>query len=190
MIVAASVVVGARVLATADDSVQVWTVAGDVGVGERLAGDDLVARRVRFAEEADLDRYLLVEEELPADLTVIRPLGAGELLPRGAVGSGEDAGTVTISLAVDPALVPSGVDSGSVVDVYVLGLRRGGANGGDDGGPALDGVSVVAAPPVEEALTTSGQRQVELAVPDEDVAAFYTLLDSFDQPTVSVAQDP
>ena len=49
--VAASVVAGARVLATADDTVQVWAAASDMGAGDRLTEADLVASRVRFADE-------------------------------------------------------------------------------------------------------------------------------------------
>ncbi len=188
-IVAASVVVGARVLADADDTVQVWAVAEDAGVGERLDPDGLVARRVRFADDDDLTRYFTVDDELPDDLTVLRGLGGGELLPRSAIGTTDDAGTVTVSLAVTPLLVPSGVGPGAVVDVYVTGdaaldarVRR------DAGEPALEGVTVVAAPPTEDGFAPSGERQVELAVPDDEVGAFYGLLGSLGTPVVSLAQ--
>ena len=51
VLVAASVVVGARVLAAADDTVQVWAAAADLGAGQRVDADDLVAQRVRFADD-------------------------------------------------------------------------------------------------------------------------------------------
>ena len=185
-IVAASVLVGARVLAAADETVQVWSLAVDAGSGEQLSDDDLVATRVRFADSGDLERYFAVDAELPDDLTVLRGLGAGELLPRAAIGSGDDAGTVTVSLAVTPLLVPSGVGSGAVVDVYVTGDVDGGRPR-DAGVPVLAGVTVVEAPQADDTFTPSGERQVELAVPDDEVGELYRLLGSITGPVVSLA---
>lgn len=198
-IVAGSVLVGVRVLASADDTVQVWAVAADAPAGEQLGEDDLEARRLRFADARELDRYFEVGDELPADLTLARPVGSGELLPRAALGAPDDADTVTISLALDPLLVPSGVGPGSVVDVYVSG--GGGASAPDApdvagvgagvptrsaGVPVLDDVRVVATPEGDD--FGGGDRQVELAVPDADVAAFYELLDGLTTPVVSLSQ--
>ncbi len=57
-IVAVSVVAGSRLLAAADDTVAVWAVVADLGPGDTVAEADLEARRVRFADTADLDRYV------------------------------------------------------------------------------------------------------------------------------------
>ena len=194
-IVAASVLVGVRVLASADDTVQVWAVGADAAPGEQLDAGDLQARRLRFTDAADLGRYFEVGAELPADLTLARPLGTGELLPRSALGAADDADTVTISLAVSPLLVPSGVGPGSVVDVYVTGDEvsgsssgSGSGSGGKPDGPALEGVRVVAAPSTADSFAPGGDRQVELAVPDGDVAGFYDLLGDLTTPVVSLAQ--
>ena len=89
VLVAASVVVGARVLAAADDTVQVWAAARDLGAGQRVEADDLVAQRVRFADADALEGYFTVDDELPADLELTRSVAAGELLPQ---GSGRYAG--------------------------------------------------------------------------------------------------
>ncbi len=191
-IVAASVLVGARVLAAADDTVQVWAAAADVGAGEQLTGDDLVAQRVRFADADDLDRYFTVDDDLPDDLTVLRGLGAGELLPRSAIGDDDAADTVTISLAVPPQYVPSGVGPGSVVDVRVLGESATPGREPDDvpvpGDAALTEITVVAAATSDDDLAPGGDRQVELAVPDGSVAAFYALLGSVTNPVITLAQ--
>ncbi len=189
-LVAASVLLGARVLAAADDTVRVWALADDAGAGDRLDTADLVTRRVRFAEAADLDRYYPADDDLPGELTVLHGLGAGELLPRSAVGTADDAGTVTVSLAVSPTLVPSGVDAGSVVDVYVFGDPDADVRSPRDAGePVLEDAAVVAAPPVAETFGATGERQVELAVPDDEVGPFYALLGSLGTPVVSLAQD-
>jgi len=199
-IVAVSVVVGARVLASADDSVAVWAVAGDVGSGDGLTEADLVSTRVRFSEEADLDRYFRVEDELPSDLTTTRTLGAGELLPRSALGSADDADTVDVSLEITPGLVPPEVGVGSVVSVYLVAapLEEGEASAGsgaggprtetDAGVPALSGVTVVDAPPTSQVTPGLG-RQLVVAVDEGDVAGYYRRLGALDAPLASVTLD-
>lgn len=208
VIVAASVLLGARVLGSADDTVGVWAVRGDVAPGERLAAADLVTQRVQFADEADLDRYFTVAENLPEELVTSRGLGAGELLPRAAVGDGSGADTTEISVPVPRLRMPPAVGPGSVVDVYVFdasssgdqsrasdevtsgdGSGRPGRDAADDGRPALlalDEVSVVAAPQAGEGLTGSGDRQLVLAVPSDEVGGFYDLLDSMVEPVLSI----
>ena len=76
-IVAACVVAGARLLAAADDTVAVWAVSSDLGPGDQVTADDLVSERVRFADDADLDRYFTVDDELPADLELDPRRGGG-----------------------------------------------------------------------------------------------------------------
>lgn len=150
-LVAVSVVVGSRVLAAADDRVPVWAVSGDLGAGDVLTAADLVAREVGFADQAGLEGYFTADEEIPADLRLLRPVGAGELLPRSAVGPG------------------------STVDVYLV------AGAGADpaalaAGPALDDVAVVEVPAPDEVLGAGGRRQLVLAVEETDVAAFFDRL--------------
>ncbi len=175
MIVAGSVVLGARLLAAADDTVSVWAVVGDHGVGSPVGADDVVAVRVRFADDADLDRYLSADDPLPEGIVVSRGIGSGELLPRAAIDSAPDAGVVQVPLDLEPSRVPPTVDAGSVVDVYVGGVR----SRGDDraSGPALSEVTVVAAPAADETFALTGTRQLVLAVDDAAVAPFLAMLD-------------
>ncbi len=120
LIVAISVVAGARLLASADDSVGVWAVGRDMGAGDTVTSADLVVRQVRFAEAGDLDHYFDADAAVPADLQLLRGVGAGELLPRAAVGPPGDEGLLQLPVAVDAEQVPPTVAAGSVVDVYVL----------------------------------------------------------------------
>ncbi|UMG91771.1 hypothetical protein [Nocardioides sp. TF02-7] len=205
LLVAGSVVLGARVLAAADDSVAVWALAGDVGPGTVLDEGDLVAVRVGFADDTDLDRYLPTDEALPEGALLVRGLGAGELLPRAALGDANAAGTVRLPLDVEPHRVPPTVDVGSVVDVWVgvagsgsgPGTGRGTGPGAGPGasaptdpaaGPALAAVTVVDAPPADESIAVSGTRQLVLAVADDQVGPFLALLDGTDEPAVRVVQ--
>jgi hypothetical protein len=193
VLVAASVVVGARVLAAADDTVQVWATARDLGAGHRVEADDLVAQRVRFADTDALEGYFTVDDELSADLELTRSVAAGELLPRGAVGTPDETGLVEVPVAVEPELVPPSVGPGDVVDVYVVApisadTQSGQAHQPPPDGPALTGATVVDAPELASSFGTSGKRQLVLAVPEEAAPAFFALLARYDAPGLTVVR--
>ncbi len=196
VLVACSVVVGARVLAAADDTVAVWAVASDMGAGDEVRAADLVASRVRFADQTDLAAYFVADEELPAALELLRGVGAGELLPRAAAGRAGENGTVEVPVAVDSAQVPPAVRAGSVVDVYVLATAPSARADGDGGlgrrasgrAPVLDGVTVVDAPSAAETLGAGGERQLVLAVAADDVGAFFGLLGALETPSLTVVR--
>lgn len=181
LIVAVSVVAGARLMAAADDTVSVWAVAADAGPGARLDPEDLVAHRVRFADDGDLAGYFTVDAQLPSDLRLVRGVGAGELLPRAAVGSaGTSADTVELPVAVEAEQVPPSVQSGSVVDVYLAGSRR---------GALLTGATVVDAPGMESTFgSTTGRRQLVLAVAAGDAASFLQQVGRTREPVLTVVR--
>jgi hypothetical protein len=145
-----------------------------------------VVRRVRFADDADLASYVTTDEDLPADLRLVRGVGAGELLPRAALGGADrDADTVELPVAVDAEQVPPAVAAGSVVDVYLGGGRV----AGPPAGPVLDDATVVAAPPMEATFgATTGRRQLVLAVSSEDASAFLDRLGRVRQPLLTVVR--
>ena len=178
-VVAVSVVAGARLLASADDSVPVWVAAGDLAAGAELAAADLEARQVRFVDGADLDRYLPADEPLPTDARLLRGVGEGELVPRTALRAGEDAGVLQLPIAVDPALVPGSVSTGSVVSVYVRDTTR----CRDCEGAALEEVTVLDAPAVDD---LTGARQLVVAVEREDADRWFALLAGLEAPVVTV----
>lgn len=195
VLVAGSVVAGARLLAAADDTVQVWTAASDLGAGSRLTEDDLVAARVRFADEDTRSGYFTVDDELPAGLELLHGVAAGEMLPRAAVGPTGESGLVEVPIAVEPEQVPPSVTTGAVVDVYVVAAADPDAEGettagpaAPGAGPALAGVTVVDAPPLTESFGTSGRRQLVLAVPEAAAAPFFALLGSHDTAVLTVVR--
>lgn len=192
-IVAASVILGSRVLASADDTVAVWVVAEDAAAGEVLGPDDLETARLRFADDDRLARYFTVDDALPEALRLRRGLGAGDLLPRDALGEESLADIVELPVPVAPLLVPPAVTAGSVVDVYVS--DRGATSGSQgrrvDTGPArpaLAEVTVVDAPRPDDAFAASGDRQVVLAVEASAVSTFYGVLDAMSDPVVSIVR--
>lgn len=178
-LVAISVVVGARLLAAADESVAVWAATSDLAAGDELTADDLVARRVRFVEVSDLDRYLAADQPLPVDARLLRGVGEGELLPMTALGSADEVGILQLPIAVEPALVPDSVRAGSTVDVYVRDTAR----CEDCAGAALEGVTVLDAPAGDD---LTGTRQLVLAVEQADADRWFELLAGLEQPVVTV----
>lgn len=186
VVVAASVLLGARVVGSADDSVTVWAAAGDLAAGAPLAADDLVAVRVRFADATDLAAYLPTDEALPSGATLTRGIGAGELLPVAAIGSGGGSGLLQLPVAVEPEQLAGAVTGGARVNVYLV-ARGGGERGYDSGEPVLEDVAVLDAGLADEGYAASGLRRIVLAVPEEDAARFYGLLGDLTDPLVSVA---
>lgn len=181
VIVAVSVIAGARLMAVADDSVSVWAVADDMGAGDRVRADDLVVQRVRFADDAQLERYFAADDPLPADLLLTRGVGAGELLPRAAAGTADDAGTLELPIAVNTGQVPPSVAAGSVVDVYLTGRRT-------SGEPVLVEATVIDAPPLDEGLAVSGQRQLVLGVSEDDAVTYFEVVGRIDTPSLTVVR--
>jgi hypothetical protein len=118
VLVAASVLVGSRLLATADDTVGVWAAAHDVAAGTPLTADALVVRRVRFADAAAASAYLPASRPPAPGAVLDRDVAAGELLPRSAVGAA-DAAAFELPVVVSAAGAPDDLATGDVVDVWV-----------------------------------------------------------------------
>jgi len=186
VVVAASVLLGARVVGAADDTVTVWAAAEELAPGATLATEDLVSVRVRFADETDLAAYLPTGEALPSGATLTRGVGAGELVPTAALGDAEDTGLLQLPIAVEPEQLAGAVASGARVNVYLV-ARGGSDRGYDSGEPVLEDVAVLDATLADEGYAASGLRRLVLAVPEQDAGRFYGLLGSLGDPLVSVA---
>lgn len=186
VVVAGSVLLGVRVVGAADDSTTVWAAATELAPGTALEADDLVPVRVRFTDETDLSAYLPADDALPADATLTRGVGAGELVPAAALGAAGDTGLLQVPVAVEPEQLAGAVTTGSRVNVYLV--SRGGADRGHDSGePVLEDVAVLDAASPDEGFSASGLRRLVLGVPEEDASRFYSLLGSLSDPLVSVA---
>lgn len=189
VLVAASVIAGARVLGSADDSVTVWAATRDLAPGDTIREQDLTSRSVRFSDTADLGRYLRTSEPLPQDLRVVRGLGAGELVPAGALGSGDGADTVIVSLAFPPELIPTNIGTGSVIELLVIPDDR----GDDEQGLAskattvLSDVVVIDAPSAADSLgSVSRGRQLVLGIPESESGVLAEILAASEDQRVRV----
>ena len=87
LLVLLSVVVGAKVVADADQRVQVWSVTRDLGADTPLTGDDLAGH---LGQPVRLDQPLSRRPSQDLEgLVLTRPVGRGELLPVSAVAHGD-----------------------------------------------------------------------------------------------------
>jgi len=117
LLVLGSVAVGARVVAAADDTVPVLVAAQDLTVDRPLTAALVQTRQVLL--EDGLARYL--SGDVPEGYVMVRPVEAGELVPRSAVApAGEVAEDLRyVTLALPAAELPAGLRAGRVVDVWV-----------------------------------------------------------------------
>lgn len=163
-----SVLAGARILDGADDTVAVLAARSPLATGQAIEPSELTTVRLRFADETDADRYLPGDLDLGDEAVALRPLGAGELVPRDSVGSGAPVMT-ELPLTLRAGRVPAAVRVGSSVDVWAAEPAR------DSVGPAdppeaellLADVPVLAAGRSAGAVG-GGLRQVVVGVPETE----------------------
>jgi hypothetical protein len=186
VIVAVSVLLGARLLASADDTVAVWSVAADLPAGSVLSAADLEQVHLRFGTPEVAGRYLPADTALPAGSVLTREVVAGELLPRAAVGSGEQPDLAEVPLAVAAEAVPTTLRAGEVVDVWVT--PAGLAGQVPRAVQVLERVRVVAVPRSSSALGPSATRQVVVGLEAADETRLATALARLADGTVVVVR--
>jgi hypothetical protein len=187
-IVAASVVVGALVLGSSDDTVPVWAAADSLGAGHVLTSDDLAVRRVRFDDPGAASLYLRADQQLPARLRLDRDVGAGELVPRAAAAPAAAPDVRDVPVSVSPDQVPAAVRVGDSVDVYVRPAARTGCGASSvcDGLPALSAVTVVDDPPADQAFGSDGTRMLVLGMSAAQARHFFRVLATTDGAALTV----
>ncbi len=182
LLVLVSVVVGARVLSSADRSSLVWAAARDLTAGSQLQEGDLRAVRVRLFEQSG--DYVRASAAAPVGYVVRRGIGAGELLPRRALTRPEkdvDFRYVTVPVAVGH--FPTGLLRDQQVDVWLTpepaGQKGAGASPAPDArGLRLEGAQqvlssvVVLAGPARDGdfASTGAAVAISLQVRPADVA--------------------
>lgn len=152
LLVLASVLLGARVVSSADATVPVWAVTGDLAAGTELSTDDLVAVDVRLDGAAGA--YLSTRTR-PEGRMLSRAVREGELLPGSALEESDEL--VQLALPVQSGYVPPGLQRGQLVDVYAVADPAAGATVAD-GSVAL----VVRRAPVQ---ALSGRSEGVLSTP-------------------------
>lgn len=198
LLVLVSVVVGARVLSSADRSQLVWSAARDLAPGTSLAADDLERTQVRLFSSTE--RYLAASGSVPTGYVLDRAVSRGELLPLDALQRpGDDVDLRFVAVPVLPGHYPPSLAKGQQVDVWATPDRGAGqpaaaAPSGDAVGDATDGAADPAAAPGGSRLVLAGvtvdappdsggglgggtaERAVVLSVSAADVGALVTAM--------------
>ena len=118
LLVATSATVAGRVLAAADDTVQVWSASRDLPVGAQINDADLVATSVHFGDAGTAESYVRLDSALVGQQLAL-PVGAGQLISRSAIaGTARPASEIPIGVAA--ADVPTDLAAGDRVDVWAL----------------------------------------------------------------------
>ena len=174
LIVLVSVVLGARLVATVDDTYEVWSVGSDLGARTTLTADDLVPVAVSLGDGAR--RYLSASTS-PIGRVLARPLARGELIPLAALLDAGGADLRRVVIEVD-RVSTSGLRRGKIVDVYAVPA----ADPGDES-PApprlvVGAVTVAAVSGEAGALAASGR-----------TSGITLLLDSATVPTLLAAEE-
>lgn len=186
VLVLVAVVAGARVFASAGRSTSVYVARHALVPGEHLVAADLAVGQVRFSGEGG--SYIAVGGRAPTGYLVTRYVAAGELLPLTALSA--SASTVGasryVTVPVAPGHLPSSLEHGDLVDVYVTPKVAAG-----DRVPAP--TCVLAAVPVDsadggsESLSAGSTVAVVLDVPAAKVG---TLIHAVEDGTIDLARVP
>ena len=133
LLVLTSVVVGARVLSSADRSQTVWATTHALAPGTQLTADDLTRMRVRLFSNSE--NYVRGTGPAPTGYFLRRGVGAGELLPFNALSKpGADVAYRFLTVPVQRGHLPPGLARGSQVDVYVTPESKAGETASDASG--------------------------------------------------------
>jgi hypothetical protein len=119
LLVIVAMLLGARVFASADDTVAVYQVKAAMFTGDALTTDSVAVTRVHFSQGSVAANYVSATRPLPTGQVVNHDLRAGEMLTQGSVSPKAKSPTVELSVPIstgDTALVTKN----SRVDVVVV----------------------------------------------------------------------
>jgi len=177
VLVLLSMAIGAKVIASADDTVPMYAAAAALVPGQPVTQKDV--RRVDVQLDANEARYVAADHDIGANTFALRDVRPGELLPRSALGTKADVSLKPVSVPVDGGAAAR-LTAGSIVDVWVNAKDR--SSGADKyGNPVktLEGATVVRTPDTSGGGlgAASGTTAVQVMVPDASVQALIAAID-------------
>lgn len=164
-LVAVCVVLGSRLLASADDTVPVWSAATDLRAGAPLQPSDLRPTQVRFASSEVANGYLPATQPPPDGVVLASDVSRGSLLPRDAVTRADGPDLAELPVTVPAEAVPTGLTSGDLVDVWVTPEET---TQRPEAVRLLDDARVIAVQGPGGGLGPAVTRQVLVGVPEDD----------------------
>lgn len=115
ILLAAAVVVGAKVIGSASQTSPVWAATRDLAAGTVLAPGDFTAAEVNLGQHGGA--YLAAASTIGGRV-LGSPIRSGELLPVAALDQPGEGRVV--SIPVTPDHMAPGVEHGSVIDLYLV----------------------------------------------------------------------
>jgi hypothetical protein len=183
--VAASVVLGSWAVRTAQRTVPVYVAREPIVAGQEVGPELLAVVDVRLGA-VDVGRYLSADEPLPEDGTALRTVGAGELVPRTAVGDAADVDVrpVAVALVRPPA---KAVTAGALVDLWFTpaepesAAEEAPATGGEAAAdtaphPLATGLTVAEVSRPDGGFSVAGAVTVQVLVPSASLPAVLAAL--------------
>jgi len=166
LLVTLAVVVGARVVAAADETEPFYVAARALTPGDPVGPGDVRVVQARLPE-AD-GAYLSATQDLAPGLVVVRPVSAGELVSRDAVGPPRDVVTQPVGVPVAGAL-PRGLVDGALVDVWIADPDPERAGGFVEPQRVVDAAVVAEVTRDTGALGTGGGTTVQVLLEEESL---------------------
>ena len=121
LLVLGATILGARLAAASDDTVEYWSVKATVAPGDPVSRDSLEATRVRLSS-ATKGNYLRTDEEFAApldDLVWAHGVSAGSLVDKSSLVRRSATTRSQLPLSVADGAAPADLDRGDLVDVWV-----------------------------------------------------------------------
>lgn len=186
VLVLASVVVGAKVVASSGHFDEIWAASHDLAPGTTLTKGDLVTVKVRFHDHGG--GYYSTSGKSLVGRTTIAPLSAGQLIPAAAVPAQPPTPSRLVTVPVAKLHMPHDGDlQGKQVDLYVtvkstVGLAQ--------QAPQLVLANVTVADVIaQSSIADSGNSGVVLQVPLQYVNAVVGAVESGSIDVVRVPSD-
>ena len=177
VLVLLSMAIGAKVIASADDTVPMYAAAGALVPGQPVTQSDV--KRVDVQLGADRSRYVAADHDIAPDTFALRDVRPGELLPKSALGDRADIFLKPVSVPVDGGGAAQ-LTAGSIVDVWV-NARDPASSTEKYGNPVktLKAAPVARTPDVGGGGlgAASGTIAVQIMVPEASVEALIAAID-------------
>jgi len=165
VLVVASIVGVVSLVATADDSIDVYAAASPLNPGDRVMSGDLVVRSVKLNESSEL---YIHRGDLPVEgFIATRSIGAGELIPSSSLGSHEGLSLTAVVVSPQGGLATT-VSSGASVDVWASAELEDGRYGAP--GVIISAATVVRLVEDDSLVSSARGNAIELLVPRSRVA--------------------
>jgi hypothetical protein len=165
VLVVASILGVVSLVASADDSIEVYAAAAPLTPGDRVESSDLVVRSVKLNESSE---FYIARGELPVEgFIATRPIGEGELIPTSSLGSHEGLSLTAVVVSPQGGLAEA-VSPGASVDVWASAETEDGGYGAPR--VIISGATVVRLVDDDSLVSSARGSALELLVPRSRVA--------------------